>query len=136
ALFRSQDREDKPVENTPNTHQPRGGPHTFNVVWAPTKFYNENRRAVEAFIAALDDAMKQIAADPDGAAALWVKAENSKLGADYLAGLIRLPENEWTMVPKKIMAYAEFMNRVGVLQVKPSSWKDVFFPDTHGLPGS
>ena len=136
APFMYQELEDKRVEKILDSYQALGGPHTFNVVWASTKFYNENRRAVEAFIAALDDAMKQIAADPDAAAALWVKAENSKLGADFLAGLIRLPENEWTMVPKKIMAYAEFMNRVGVLQVKPSSWKDVFFPDTHGLPGS
>jgi hypothetical protein len=39
-------------------------------------------------------------------------------------------------VPKQILTYAEFMNRVGVLAVKPAAWQDVFFPDTHRLPGS
>jgi sulfonate transport system substrate-binding protein len=136
APFMYQELEDKRVEKILDSYQVLGGPHTFNVVWATTKFYNENRSAVEAFIEALDDAMKQIAADPTAAAALWVKAENSKLPADYVGRLLRLPENEWTMVPKKIMAYAEFMNHVGVLPVKPASWKDIFFPDTHALPGS
>jgi NitT/TauT family transport system substrate-binding protein len=39
-------------------------------------------------------------------------------------------------VPKQITTYAEFMNRVGVLPVKPANWQEVFFPDTHKLPGS
>ncbi len=64
-----------------DSYEVLGGPHTFNVVWATNKFHNENPKVVEAFIAALDDAMKQIAADPAEAAAIWVKAENSKLPA-------------------------------------------------------
>jgi NitT/TauT family transport system substrate-binding protein len=84
----------------------------------------------------MDDAMKQIAADPAAAAALWVKAENAKLTPAYIEKIIRLPENEWTMTPKKIMSYAEFMNRVGMLPAKPASWRDVFFEDTHKLSGS
>ena len=113
-----------------------GGPHTFNLVWATTKFHDENPKVIEAFVAALDDAMKQIAANPAEAAAIWVKAENSKLTAAYIEKLIRLPENEWTMVPKKTTDYAVFMNRTGMLAAKPESWRDVFFPAIHKLPGS
>jgi NitT/TauT family transport system substrate-binding protein len=80
--------------------------------------------------------MKQISANPAEAAAIWVKAENSKLSAAYIEKLIRLPENEWTMVPKKVMVYAEFMSRIGMLSPKPESWRDLFFPATHKLPGS
>ena len=80
--------------------------------------------------------MKQIADDPAGAAALWVMAENSKLSPAQVEKIIRLPENEWTMVPKKIMAYAEYMSRVGMLRARPANWQEVFFPDTHNLPGS
>jgi NitT/TauT family transport system substrate-binding protein len=111
-----------------------GGPHTFNVVWTTTKFVHQNRKVVEAFVAALDDVMYQIASDPVAAARLWVRAENSKLSPDYVARLIRL--NEWTMVPKKIMAYADFMHRTGSLPVTPGNWQEVFFPVTHNLPGS
>jgi ABC-type nitrate/sulfonate/bicarbonate transport system substrate-binding protein len=136
APFMYQELEDKRVNKVLDSYEVVGGPHTFNVVWATTKFATENRKVVEAFVAALDDVMKQIAADPAAAAALWVRAENSKLSAEYVERLIRLRENEWTMVPKKIMAYAGFMNRVGALPVKPADWREVFFPDTHGLPGS
>jgi NitT/TauT family transport system substrate-binding protein len=136
APFMYQELEDKRVRKVLDSYEVLGGPHTFNVVWATTKFYNENRKIVEAFIAAMDDAMKQIAADPAAAAALWVKAENAKLTPAYIEKIIRLPENEWTMTPKKIMSYAEFMNRVGMLPAKPASWRDVFFEDTHKLSGS
>ena len=89
---------------------------------------------LEAFVAALEDVMQQIGRDPAAAAELWVRAENSKLSPDYVTKLIRL--NDWTMVPKKIMPYADFMHRTGVLPVKPGNWREVFFPDTHKLPGS
>ena len=87
-------------------------------------------------MAALDDAIKQIAANPAEAAAIWVKAENSKLSAAFIEKLIRAPENEWTTVPKKVMIYAEFMSRTGKLSPKPESWRDIFFPTIHKLPGS
>ena len=118
APFMYQELEDKRVRKVLDSYEVLGGPHTFNIVWTSAKFYNENRKIVQAFVAALDDAMKQIAEDPAAAAALWVKAENAKLSADYIEKLIRLPENEWTMVPKKIMSYADFMSRVGMLSTQ------------------
>jgi NitT/TauT family transport system substrate-binding protein len=136
APFQYQQLDDKRVRKILDSYQVLGGPHTFNAVWTTSKFYNENRKVVEAFIAALDDVMGQIAQDPAAAAALWIKAENSRLAPDYVENIIRSRENEWTTVPKQITTYAEFMNRVGVLPVKPANWQDVFFPDTHKLPGS
>ena len=108
APFMYQELEDKRVRKILDSYEVLGGPHTFNVVWTSAKFYNENRKVVQAFVAALDEAMKQIAGDPAAAASLWVKAENARLSADYIEKLIRLPENEWTMVPKKIMSYADY----------------------------
>jgi sulfonate transport system substrate-binding protein len=136
APFQYQQLEDARVRKVLDSYEVLGGPHTFNSVWTTAKFYNENRKVVQAFLAALDDAMQQIAADPAAAAALWVKAEGSKMSPAQAEKIIRLPENEWTMVPKKIMDYADYMSRVGMLAVKPSSWRDVYFEDTHQLPGS
>ena len=136
APFMYQELEDKRVRRVLDSYEVLGGPHTFNVVWTTTKFYNENRKVIQAFLAALDDAMKRIAKDPAAAAAIWVKAEKSKLTAQYAEKLIRLPENEWTMVPKKIMDYAGYMGRVGMIPAKPARWQDVFFDDVHALPGS
>jgi hypothetical protein len=40
--------------------------------------------------------------------------------------LIRLPENEWTTTPKKVMAYAEFMSRTGLMTTKPAPGRSCF----------
>jgi len=136
APFMYQELEDKRVHKVLDSYQVLGGPHTFNVVWATSRFHDRNRKVIAAFVAALDQAMKEIAADPAAAAALWVKAENSKLSAAQIEKMIRLPENEWTLVPKKILAYADYMSRAGMIPTKPSSWQDVFFEEAHKLPGS
>ena len=38
--------------------------------------------------------------------------------------------------PAAIMIYANFMHRVGLLKVKPQTWKDAFMSELYGLPGS
>jgi ABC-type nitrate/sulfonate/bicarbonate transport system substrate-binding protein len=136
APFMYQELEDKRVHKVLDSYEVLGGPHTFNVVWATAKLHNESPKVVQAFLGALDDAMKQIAKDPAEAAKLWVKNENSKIPAAEIERMIRLPENEWTMVPKRIMAYADFMSRVGLIAAKPAQWQDVFFDDIYKLPGS
>jgi len=136
APFQDQELKDKRVHKVLDSYEVLGGPHTFNVVWATNKFYTENPKVMQAFVAALDEAMKEIAADPAAAAALWIKAENSKISVAEAERIIRLPENEWTLVPKKIMFYADYMVRAGMIPSKPVTWQDVFFPEAHGLPGS
>jgi NitT/TauT family transport system substrate-binding protein len=136
APFMYQELEDKRVRKVLDSYDVLGGPHTFNVVWLTTRYYNENRKVVEAFVAALDEAMTFIKSDPAGAAALWIKNENSKLSPPEVEKLIRLPENEWTIVPKKIGAYADFMSRAGLLSPKPASWQEVFFEEIHKQPGN
>ena len=136
APFMYQELADSRIRKVLDSYEVLGGPHTFNLVWATSKFYSENRKVIEAFVSALDDAMKQITADPSAAAALWIKNENSKLPAAEVERIIRLSENEWTMVPKKIMSYADYMARVGLLPVKPADWREMFFEDIHKLPGS
>jgi len=136
APFMYQELEDKRIHKVLDSYEVLGGPHTFNVVWATAKFHDENPKVVQAFIAALDDAMKQIARDPAEAAKVWVKNENSKIPVAEIERMIRLPENEWTMVPKQIMSYADFMSRVGLIAAKPAQWQEVFFDAIHKLPGS
>ena len=41
-----------------------------------------------------------------------------------------------TMTPENTMKLAEFMLKVGTLKNKEGSWKDLFFPEVHNLPGS
>jgi NitT/TauT family transport system substrate-binding protein len=136
APFMYQELADKRTHLVLNSFDVFGGPHTFNVVWASAKLYNGEPKLVQAFLAALSTAMKQIHDDPAAAAALWVKADKSKLPVAEAERIIRLPENNWTMTPLKTMVFADYMARVGMVPVKAASWKDMFIDAVHNLPGS
>jgi NitT/TauT family transport system substrate-binding protein len=136
APFQYQELADSRVHKVLDSFEVLGGPHTFNIVYATTKLYTENPKLIKAFIAALGEAMKEIKDDPAAAAALWVKADRSKLPVEEALRIIKLQENKWTMTPEKTMVFADYMARVGMVPVKATSWKDMFFDAIHNLPGS
>jgi NitT/TauT family transport system substrate-binding protein len=136
APFMYQELTDPRAHKILDSYEVMGGPHTFNVVWATTKFHNENPKLIRAFIDALGDAEKILREEPSRAAAIYVKLDNPKMDPAEVERMIRLPENEWTIVPKNMMAYCTFMHRVGALPVAPASWKDLFFSEVADLPGS
>jgi NitT/TauT family transport system substrate-binding protein len=136
APFMYQELEDKRVHRVLNSNDVFGGPHTFNVVWATAKLYEGEPKIVQAFLAALRTAMKEVNDDPAGSAALWVKADKSKLTPAEAEKIIRDKDNTWTMTPQKVMVVADYMARVGMVPAKATSWKDMFVGDIHDLPGS
>ena len=136
APFQYEELEDSRIHRVLNSYDVLGGPHTFNTVWATTKFHDANPKVYETFLAALDRAQKMIVADPAKAAELYIRNEKSKIPAAKLIALIKLPENEWTMVPKRVMRFANFMNQTGAVSTRPESWKDLFFTDIHALDGN
>jgi NitT/TauT family transport system substrate-binding protein len=127
---------DSRVHRVLNSYDVFGGPHTFNVVWATAKLYEGEPKVVQAFLAALRIAMKEINGDPAGSAALWVKADKSKLSPAEAEKIIRDKENKWTLTPEKVMVVADYMGRVKMIPVAPKTWKDMFIDAIHDLPGS
>jgi sulfonate transport system substrate-binding protein len=113
-----------------------GGPHTFNVVWAMGNLYKKNPKLIQAFLAAMKTAIKEIKSDPKGAAAVWVKANHSKLPVAEAEAIIKKPENTFTIVPKRTMAFANYMADVKMVPNRPKSWKDLFIDVLHDQPGS
>ena len=74
--------------------------------------------------------------DRRGAAETYVRITREKISVDEILELINNPEFEFTMTPKNLMKIVGFMSEVGHIKVKPESWKDLFFPEVHNLPGS
>src|SRR5579885_2890323 len=136
APFMYRELEDKRVHRVLNSYDVFGGPHTFIVVWGTAKLYEGEPKVVQAFLAAMREAIKQIHDDPAAAAALWVKADQSKLSPAEVEKIIRDPENKWTMTPEKVMVVADYMGRAKMIPVTPKSWKDMFIDAIHDLPGS
>jgi NitT/TauT family transport system substrate-binding protein len=136
APFMYQELADPRAHKILDSNEVLGGPHTFNVVWASTKFHDENPKLVRAFIDALSEAETILKHEPTRAAAIYVKLDNPKMDPAEVQRMISLPENDWTIIPNKVMAYCTFMHRAGALSVEPASWKDLFFPEIADLPGS
>ena len=112
------------------------GPATFLVAWATDKFRQENPKTFQAFMGAYKEATDWINANKRSAAELYVKESNDKSGVEAIEKMLNDPEIKITMVPENTMKYADFMHKVGTLKQKAGSWRDLFFPEVHGLGGS
>jgi NitT/TauT family transport system substrate-binding protein len=106
------------------------------IVCAPTKFHDANPRTAAAFLAALREAIDMINRDKRAAAETYLELSgDKKSGVEGILALIEDPETDFTMTPKSVMRFGRFMHRIGTLKTLPESWKDLFFPEIHQLPG-
>ncbi|HWW46666.1 MAG TPA: ABC transporter substrate-binding protein [Xanthobacteraceae bacterium] len=134
--FQEQELKDPRARKVLDSYDVLGGPHTFNVVWASTKFVTDNPKVTAAFFDALKEANEMIVKQPAAMAALWVKAENAKMSTAEAEALIRDPQNEWTTTPKKMISYLNYMHRAGLVSVKTDDWRDLFFDNVAKESGS
>lgn len=133
--FQYQQLEDSAIHTVLNSFDVMGGSHTFTAAWTSAKFRDGNPVLYKALIAALKEATEIVNKDKRAAAALWIENSKSKLSLDMVGKIVASPQVQWTLTPENTMKYADFMSGVGTLKVKPSSWKDYFFPEIHDLKG-
>jgi NitT/TauT family transport system substrate-binding protein len=119
-----------------NSYDVLGGPATFNVVWTTSKFRSENPKLYDAFVKALDEATAQINNDRRAAAEAYLRISKDKATVAEILAMLNDPGIVYTTTPQNVMKYVDFMFKVGVVKVRPDSWKDLFFPNTHGAAGS
>lgn len=113
-----------------------GGPGTFNTVWTTSRFRTENPKLYSAFVAALDEATSSINRDKRAAAQTYLRVSKDKDSFENILKMLNDPEIVYTTTPQNVMKYVDFMYKIGSIKVKPDSWKDLFFPNAHNLPGS
>lgn len=113
-----------------------GGPTTYTVAYTSAKFHDSNPKLYQAVYEAMAEATDRVANDIATASRYWIEDSESKLTVDFVAAAGSGKDVKWTMVPQTTMQQAEFMYDVGTIKVKPKSWKDYFFPEAYGLPGS
>ncbi len=119
-----------------NSTDVMGGPATITVIFGTVKFHDANPKTIAAIYAAMGEAMDFIIKDKRAAADLYLKATKEKIGIDELAAMMEMPGFAYTQAPNGTLRYAEQMFKTGVIKTQPSSWKDAFFPEAHGLPGN
>ena len=112
------------------------GPHTFTVAWTSARFRKDNPELYGAFLDAVKEATRIIAADPTGTAQSWINDSGSKLSLEMVTRVVTGPGVEWTRTPAATMKFAKFMRKVGTTKHEPASWKELFFPEIANLNGS
>jgi NitT/TauT family transport system substrate-binding protein len=128
---------DPRVRTVLNSYDVVGGRHTLIVAYCAERWRAANPALFDATYAGLSEAMAIIAADKHAAAELFKRVEPTKLTVDeidrILADDLMLAFNP---APSRLMIYADYMNKVGLLKNRVANWRDVFFDNVHALPGS
>jgi NitT/TauT family transport system substrate-binding protein len=128
---------DKPgIHKVLDSYEVLGGPASFNLVWATTKFRNDNPKLYVAFTKALDEATAMINRDKKWAAETYLRISKDKDSVENILKMLNDPQVKFTTTPQGVTRYADFMQKIGSIKVKPASWKDLFFPNVHNLPGN
>ncbi len=133
--FQYQQLRNPAIHTVLNSFDVLGGPSTFNLVWTTTKFRTENPKLYDAFVRALDEATDLINKDRKAAAEAYLRISKDKDSVQDILAMLNDPLIVYTTTPQNVMKYVDFMARTGAIKVKPDSWKDLFFPNVHGLPG-
>jgi NitT/TauT family transport system substrate-binding protein len=134
--FQYQALEKPGVRRILNSYEISGGPATFLVAWATSKFRDENPKTYQAFFNAFKEATDFVNANKRAAAEIYVKESKDKSGVDAIEKMLNDPEIRITMTPEQTLPIANFMSRTGTLKGKAATWKDLYFPELHNLPGS
>lgn len=114
-----------------------GGPFCGLTFTSNEKFRKENPKVFAAVSKAFDESFQWINADKRRAAQRYIElAKEKRMTEDELTKLLGSPDMEYTKVPKNVGKMVDFMHSIGTVKTKPASWKDMFFPEVHDLPGS
>jgi sulfonate transport system substrate-binding protein len=113
-----------------------GGRATAVVIAAPGRFRDANPKVYGAFLAGLKQAIEIINKDKRAAAQAYLAlAKDTKNTVDAIFAIIDDKDYAYTLSPEKVFKTAVFMAKIGSVKDRPESWKDLFFPEIHALPG-
>jgi NitT/TauT family transport system substrate-binding protein len=114
-----------------------GGKHTNGLQVCTKTFHDANPLICKAVRASHEEANAFIKREPKAASEIYLKLTNDKKNsADEMVAMITDPDIDYTTTPAKLMAYVDFMHKVGRIKHLPASWKDMFFVEAHDLKGS
>ena len=136
--FHQRERKDPRVRTIFTTDDVMGGSSTFSMVSTTTKFHDQNPKVFDAVLKALEEANRRIVADKKTAAEILLASNGGEKGfsVSEIVDVLNDSHVKFTTTPEKVMKYATFMHSIGSIKNQPASWKDFFFPEIQGAPGS
>jgi NitT/TauT family transport system substrate-binding protein len=112
------------------------GDSTASYAWTTKTFHDANPKIYRALVNAILEASEFVTANKAEAAAYFIADTNTRVKAEEVTKIVSGPGISYNATPLAAAQWAEFMRRVGRHKVVAQSWKDLFFPEIHDLPGS
>jgi len=113
-----------------------GGQHTQILIASSNTFRQKNPRTVAVVLSALEDADLFIKKNRKAAAELYLKSTNSKEKLEDILAELNSVEVGYSTTPQKITKFSDFMYKTKTIEVKPKSWKELFFDNIYQKQGS
>jgi len=113
-----------------------GGPASSTVLYATEKFHDGSPRTYKAFVDALDEAARFIAAHPEEAVDTYLKANGGKGDRALLLKIVKSPEAQFKVKPENTLPLGRFLHRVGAIKNEPRALQDYFFDDPRTAGGN
>lgn len=106
-----------------------GAPFSFNVVAATSKFRADNPKLYKAYLDALNEATQIVNTDKKLAAETYLRMSKDKTPVEEILALLNDPEHTFTTKITPIDGMIQFMARTGNFKNKPTSAKELLFPE-------
>lgn len=137
APYQNEELRDSHIHRVLNSFDVLGGPATIVVSATRVEFYKKNPKTCQAVIAAMKEAIDLINHDKHKAAEIYKAVSKDKRNTlDQVVQILNSSDVKYSFTPHNSMAFVNFMYERGLLKKKPDSWKDLYFPDVHKLPGA
>jgi len=101
-----------------NSYDVLGGPASATVLYATEKFRAESPKTYKAFVDALDEAAKFVAANPEKAADIYLKVSGGNTDRGLLLKIIQNPEVQFKVRPENTLGMGQFGDG-GLMASKP-----------------
>ena len=113
------------------------GAHSFLVTVATQRFYDEYTAFSNRFYRLVKQSIDLLNKKPRVAAAILAREDTTETtAAQFRRWITRKKSLTFTTRPRGLMRTASFMNKIGLLNKVPGSWRELVFPPVYPTKGS
>jgi NitT/TauT family transport system substrate-binding protein len=112
------------------------GPSTSSYAWTSKKFHDANPKVYRAIIEAMKEASVFVMSHKAEALAYYLEDTRAKVDAGLMTQIMDDKRTNYSVTPLAAAKWAAFLHRVGRNKNAAESWKDLFWPEIHDLPGN
>jgi NitT/TauT family transport system substrate-binding protein len=112
------------------------GDMTLVMAATQRRFHDANPQWCKAYVAALDEANRMIAADPQAAADVYNEVSSTKVPNAMMLRILGDKDTHFSTKPSGIGRWASFMKTIGLIKQDVVDWKQFFYSESHALDGN